>query len=70
MKKFFSFMLGVITGSILGSTLVLLLAPSKGQELRTHIQDYIDNLTAEAQIAAAQRRTELENELARLRKQS
>ena len=70
MKKFFSFLLGIITGAILGGTLSLLLAPTKGQELRAHIQDYIDNLTAEAQIAAAQRRTELENELARLRKQS
>ncbi|HTX79343.1 MAG TPA: YtxH domain-containing protein [Longilinea sp.] len=70
MKKFFSFMLGVVVGGILGGTLALLLAPTKGNELRTRIQDYVDNLVAEAQVAAAQRRTELENELARLRKQS
>jgi len=70
MKRCFSFLLGAIVGGMIGSTLVLLLAPTKGKELRAHIQDYIDNLTTEAQIAAAQRRTELENELARLRKQS
>jgi gas vesicle protein len=69
MKKIFVFFLGAGIGGLLCSTLVLLLTPYKGQELRVLARQSIEKVQSEVQKAAAEKRLELEAELSRLRSQ-
>jgi len=61
------FLEGFLFGSILGATLALLLTPSSGIELRGRIQEELDRIKAEVNLAASERRVELEEQLATLR---
>ncbi len=65
--KFGRFLEGFILGGILGAGLVLLLAPSTGEQFRGQIQGEVDRLRAEVEKAASERRLELEQQLAALR---
>jgi len=67
MKRFMAFMVGAIMGGLVGATLALLLAPSSGTELRTQMQERVEGLREEILAAAAERRAELEEQLADLR---
>lgn len=67
MKKFFSFMMGVIMGGLVGATIALLLAPFSGETLRAQIRERISTLQDELTEAAGTRRAELEKQLANLR---
>jgi len=67
MKRFMAFMVGVIMGAMVGSTLAVLLAPASGEDLRNQLQERIARLQEEIRKAAAERRTELEEQLATLR---
>lgn len=67
MKKFFSFMMGVIMGGLVGATVALLLAPFSGETLRSQIRERVSTLQSELTEVAATRRTELEKQLARMR---
>ncbi len=67
MSRVTNFIFGAILGSLVGSTLVLLLAPSSGEKLRTQMRSYITNLQDEIQKAADSKRVELETQLAALR---
>ncbi|HEY5671675.1 MAG TPA: YtxH domain-containing protein [Anaerolineales bacterium] len=67
MRRFMAFMMGAIMGGLVGATLALLLAPSSGTELRTQMQERVEGLREEILAAAAERRTELEEQLAALR---
>lgn len=67
MSKVFNFLLGFVLGGLVGSTVVLLMTPLSGEELRSEVQDYTRQVRYEVEQAAAARRAELERELARLR---
>jgi gas vesicle protein len=67
MKRFVSLLAGFLTGAVVGATLAILFAPTSGQELQTQIQDRYYGLRDEVTEAAAQRRAELEEQLAALR---
>ncbi len=68
MKKFFSFMIGVLTGGIVGAVVALILAPSKGSEFREKIRDYTLEIADEVKQASLSKKNELEAKLAKLRK--
>ena len=38
MKRMFGFLIGVVVGGLVGSTIALLLAPESGEELRSEIR--------------------------------
>jgi len=67
MKRAINFLLGFSMGSLVAATAVLLLTPSSGDELRSQLQERIQAIQQEMQTAAAQRRAELEEQLAALR---
>ncbi|HEX7974747.1 MAG TPA: YtxH domain-containing protein [Anaerolineales bacterium] len=67
MKGFFSFLSGALTGAVVGAALALLLAPDSGEDLRQQLQDRRDQIQVEVKQAAANRRAELEQQLAVLR---
>ncbi|GAP20846.1 YtxH domain-containing protein [Leptolinea tardivitalis] len=67
MRKIFGFMLGAITGGMLGAAAALLLTPVSGTKLRMKINDRIMVLQKEINDARIQKRAELENELQALR---
>jgi len=67
MKRFTAFFVGAMMGGLVGATLALLLAPASGMELRSQMQDRAERLREEIRKAAAERRDELEEQLAALR---
>jgi len=68
MRRFFSFLSGVVTGAIVGAVVALLFAPSSGEELLSDVQGRAATLRDEVRSAAQSRRAELEKQLADLRK--
>jgi gas vesicle protein len=66
-RKFSAFFTGAILGGLIGSDLALLLTPTPGKTLRQQVSDYFGNIAGEVRKAAADRRSELESELNRLR---
>lgn len=67
MRRFFSFVLGVAGGALVGATLAILMAPSSGEDLRTEMRSRFNRFGQELKDAAQQRRGELERQLAALR---
>ncbi len=67
MRKFSAFLTGAILGGLVGSVLALLLTPMPGKTLRQQMVEYFENLASEVRRAAAERRSELEGELQKLR---
>ncbi len=67
MRKFGSFMLGAILGGLISSSLVILLAPESGEDLRHDIQARFKQLIDEVNRAADEKRAELEDQLRTLR---
>lgn len=67
MKKVFSFISGMLTGAVISGVLVLLLTPESGEGVRNTINEKIQRTKSDIEVAAQQKRKELENELARLR---
>ncbi len=63
MRKFFKFVLGMMFGAIIGSTVTLLLTPAQGSEVQDQIRARIQELIEEGRKAAAERRAELERQL-------
>ena len=68
MGRILSFIAGALLGGLIGATIGLLLAPSSGEELRSHMQERAREIQDEVKQAAADRRVELEQQLAALRK--
>jgi gas vesicle protein len=67
MWKLFSFALGLLLGAAVGAALVMLFAPTSGNQLAADIKRSYDDTMDEARQAAENRRRELEAELARRR---
>jgi len=67
MNKIFSFVIGMLMGAMVGGLIAILLAPSSGEELRGQIQERSIQLSDDIKTVAAERRAELERELAQLR---
>ena len=67
MQRMLSFLIGIILGGLVGATLSLLFAPMSGDELRFQMQERAQMLQDEVKSAAAERRAELEAQLAQLR---
>jgi len=67
MRRMFGFLIGVVVGSLVGSTIALLLAPESGERLRGQIRERGQNFLAEVQNAAHSRRIELRSRLESLR---
>lgn len=67
MKKFVSFMSGVLMGGFIGATVALLLAPYSGENLRGEIQERFGAFQADLNEAVSQRKVELEKKLDDLR---
>ncbi len=70
MKKFFSFFFGAILGGAIGASAALLFAPMKGTELRQKLNEYLIEVKSEVGSAVEERRSELQDQIARLRKPS
>jgi gas vesicle protein len=67
MRRFTSFLTGVVFGAVVGALTALLLAPTSGEELRTRARERFDDLTDEVREAYAARVAQLEAELEKLR---
>jgi len=67
MNKIFSFITGAIMGALVGGVIAILMAPSSGEELRGQIQERSIQISDDIKTVAAERRAELERELATLR---
>ena len=67
MRKFGSFMFGAILGGLISSSLVILLTPESGEDLRHQIEVRIKEIIDEVNRAADEKRAELEDQLQTLR---
>jgi gas vesicle protein len=70
MRILLSWMIGLTLGAALGATLVLLFAPTSGEQLVNRLKTGWEETMAEARQASEQRRRELEAELAQLQKKN
>ena len=63
MRKAMAFVFGAVLGGVLGGLTALLLAPYSGDEMRSVIQQRVENIQIEIKEAAQLRRAELEEQL-------
>ncbi|MCX7680905.1 MAG: YtxH domain-containing protein [Anaerolineae bacterium] len=63
MRKVFFFLIGVLSGAIVGGVAALLLAPYSGADLQERVRSLTRELIEEGKRAAAARRAELEAQL-------
>ena len=67
MNRALNFLLGATIGGLIGATVAILLAPSSGEDLRAGINMRTNQIRSEVSQAAAERRAELERQLATLK---
>ncbi len=67
MRRITGFLIGIVVGALVGSTVALLLAPETGEKLRGEIRARGDGLVADVRQAAEARRIELTNRLESLK---
>jgi len=67
MKKMFGFMIGIIVGGLVGSTIALLLAPEAGEDLRNQLRSRGEGFFSDVRQAADDRKIELRQKLATMR---
>ncbi|MCP4529549.1 MAG: YtxH domain-containing protein [Aestuariibacter sp.] len=64
MRKWISFLIGALSGAMVGAAIAILLAPRSGQELQGQMRARVQGLIEEGRLAAAAaRRAELEAQL-------
>ena len=63
MRKFASFLVGLLAGAMVGAVAAILLAPYSGSEIQGQIRTRVQGLVDEGKRAAAARRAELEAQL-------
>jgi gas vesicle protein len=64
----FGFLIGIFVGWLVGATLALLLAPESGENLRGELRSRSTSFMGEVKSAADARRSQLEEQLAVMRK--
>ena len=67
MRRMFGFMIGILVGWLVGSTIALLLAPETGETLRGEMRARSNGFIDEIKAAAQTRRKQLEDQLTALR---
>lgn len=67
MRRMFGFLIGIAVGSLVGSTIALLMAPESGDELRSQLRDRGQNFFSDVRHAADERRIELRQRLDEMR---
>jgi len=67
MKRMFGFLIGIVVGGLVGSTIALLMAPESGEGLRAQIRSRGENFFSDIRHAADERRIELRQKLDSLR---
>lgn len=67
MQRAFGFLMGIVSGALVGGAVALLMAPSAGEELRGQIRGRSLGFVDEIKDAARERQLELEEHLAALR---
>jgi len=67
MRRMFGFMIGIAVGSLVGSTIALLMAPESGDHLRSQIRERGQNFFSDVRHAADERRIELRQRLDEMR---
>lgn len=67
MRQAMSFLTGLVLGGLVGAVIAILFAPYSGEELRNQMSERAIALQEEVKLAAAERRAELEEQLAALR---
>ena len=67
MQRMFGFLIGIVVGGLVGSTIALLLAPESGEELRSEIRARGENFFSDVRQAADERKIELRQRLDSLR---
>jgi gas vesicle protein len=63
----FGFLIGIMVGGLVGSTIALLLAPESGEELRHQLRERGQNFFNDVRHAADERRIELRQRLETMR---
>lgn len=67
MRRMFGFLIGIVVGGLVGSTIALLLTPEPGEELRAQIRDRGQSFFNEVRHAADERKIELRQRLDEMR---
>ncbi len=67
MRSIGRFLAGFVFGGLVGAGMALILSPFSGEENRTYIVKYVDQLKEEVQTAMLEKRAEQEQELDQLR---
>ena len=67
MRRMFGFLIGIAVGSLVGSTIALLMAPESGEDLRLQIRDRGQNFFNDVRHAADERKIELRHRLDAMR---
>jgi gas vesicle protein len=68
MRRFFTFLLGTMSGAIVGASIALLIAPASGEELRNRARERFADLRDELKEAYEVRSAQLQAELDEMRK--
>ncbi len=67
MRRMFGFLIGIVVGALVGSTVALLLAPESGEQIRGELRQRGAGFLADVRSAADSRRIELQSRLEELR---
>jgi gas vesicle protein len=67
MRRTFGFLIGIVVGGMVGSTIALLMAPESGEQLRAELRSRGENFFNEVRHAADERRIELRQRLEYMR---
>ena len=67
MRRMFGFLIGVVVGALVGSTVALLLTPESGEQLRGELRERGNAFLMDVRSAADSRRIELQSRLEELR---